>query len=732
VAFTPPLVCITLLAGGTVLTGLMGADYPDAAREWLARLSTRLLLTCAAWSALFVLAVYGPWGFAALLGHYNATAVTAVVGWIVTTAAGVLAGGKTKADSKEKSSRFDPVALLRGLAPTVFMVGYLLLISIGVHAALRAVAPLGPSVARMSDSAGWLERARAYAADYPGLFRYTTIDQPMWLCVFLIVALVVATVASRFININEFSMHHFYKNRLVRCYLGASNNRFRRPNYLTGFDPRDDFPLSMLVPRTDDHVKTLDYLGPYPIVNATLNLNAGSELSQQERKAGSFVFTPEYCGFVPSQTEEDDYYNDHEPDFEQDGYRRTRNYGYPAGPDLGTATAISGAAASPNSGSLTSGPMAFLLTVFDARLGWWLGNPRRPEASKYPGPQFALKYLFSELFGLTTGRSRFVNLSDGGHFENLGLYELVRRRCRYIIIGDAEQDGDLTFESLGGAIRKVRADFGVEIDLSPDPIRIGANGFSETHCVVGSITYPELDRGRRAPLCSFPSTVATDRARGWILYIKASLTGDEPSDVIEYRSRNTDFPHQSTGDQFFSESQFESYRRLGLHAVRETFQDVTLDLNTGAEDELIDTFQSLAEKWYPRMAASDEAASRLADAFSSLMHALATTPDLAGLMPELVAGFPSAPAPVAATSASRIFLLEVIQLMQDVHTEFHLDDATNRSNPRNAGWMKVFLRWSQSPTLREVWAAVQDDYNPIFRQFINNHLDRHTDVPMRT
>ena len=183
-------------------------------------------------------------------------------------------------------------------------------------------------------------------------------------------------------------------------------------------------------------------------MNAALNLNAGSELAQQERKAASFVFTPAFCGFAAAHTDADDRVMNKR--FERQGYRQTVGYGYPNGPDIGTAMAISGAAANPNSGYHTSGPMAFLLTVFDARLGWWLGNPRYADASALPGPLFALKYLFAELLGLTTARSPFVNLSDGGHFDNLGLYELVRRRCRYIIVGDAEQDGGLTFESLGG------------------------------------------------------------------------------------------------------------------------------------------------------------------------------------------------------------------------------------------------------------------------------------------
>src|SRR4029077_1785920 len=100
--------------------------------------------------------------------------------------------------------------------------------------------------------------------------------------------------------------------------------------------------------------------------------------------------------------------------------------------------------------------------------------------------------LLSELFAQTNARSKYVNLSDGGHYDNLGLYELVRRRCRYIIIGDGEQDGDLTFGSLGAAIRKVRADFGVEISIDPHLIRLqGAH--SPMHCVVGTIMYPEQD-----------------------------------------------------------------------------------------------------------------------------------------------------------------------------------------------------------------------------------------------
>jgi hypothetical protein len=166
------------------------------------------------------------------------------------------------------------------------------------------------------------------------------------------------------------------------------------------------------------------------LVNTTLNLNVGSELSQQERKGASFVMTPS----LRLRLQDSSAAKPTDDEFEDCGYRQTREgggemgYSDPKGPTVGAAMAISGAAASPNAGYTTSGPMAFLLTIFDARLGWWLGNPRWKDASRLPGPPYALKYLIAELTANTTARTRFVNLSDGSHFENLGC-ELVRRRC---------------------------------------------------------------------------------------------------------------------------------------------------------------------------------------------------------------------------------------------------------------------------------------------------------------
>ena len=134
---------------------------------------------------------------------------------------------------------------------------------------------------------------------------------------------------------------------------------------------------------------------------------------------------------------------------------------------LGTAVSVSGAAASPNAGYHSSPLVTILMTVLNARLGLWFGNPART-AWRRSGPGFAF-YLFDELFGRTTSKGKYVYLSDGGHFENLGAYELVRRRCRYIVVCDAGADPGLSFWDLGSLVRKCRQDFGIriEIDISP-------------------------------------------------------------------------------------------------------------------------------------------------------------------------------------------------------------------------------------------------------------------------
>jgi len=156
-----------------------------------------------------------------------------------------------------------------------------------------------------------------------------------------------------------------------------------------------------------------------------------------------------------------------------------------------------------------------------------------------------------------------VYLSDGGHFDNLGLYEMLRRRCRYILVIDAGEDPNVAFADLGNALRKAAIDFGVEVDF--DHVGIGTRDHPldpPTASAVGRIRYFE------------------PTANGYLLYVKPSYWNDMPMDVRAYASAHQAFPHESTLDQWFTESQFESYRRLGEYLVDRVGEQKAYDLAT--------------------------------------------------------------------------------------------------------------------------------------------------------
>jgi hypothetical protein len=215
------------------------------------------------------------------------------------------------------------------------------------------------------------------------------------------------------------------------------------------------------------------------------------------------------------------------------------------------AMATSGAAASPNMGHATRPALAFLLTLFNVRLGRWCSNPARDKWES-PSPRFGLVCLLQELFASSNEERNFIYLSDGGHFDDLGIYELIRRRCSVIVVVDAGGDPKRAFADVGNAVRKCRVDFGVEIQIplealqSDVPSQLAREGFT-----LGTILYAPDDPGG---------------LRGSIILIKPTLRVqmDEPVDVLAYARRNPTFPQQTTIDQFFEESQFESYRRLGF------------------------------------------------------------------------------------------------------------------------------------------------------------------------
>jgi hypothetical protein len=154
--------------------------------------------------------------------------------------------------------------------------------------------------------------------------------------------------------------------------------------------------------------------------------------------------------------------------------------------------------------------------------------------------------LSPRALGRLDARGMYVNLSDGGQIENLGVYELLRRRCRWILAVDASGDPTMSCGGLADVLRYARLDLGMTIDIDVDPLRPGSDGCSAAHWVVGRIDYGGGESGR-------------------LVYLKLSMTGDEPESVREYRSRYPAFPQQSSANQFFTEDQFEAYRALGDH-----------------------------------------------------------------------------------------------------------------------------------------------------------------------
>ena len=295
--------------------------------------------------------------------------------------------------------------------------------------------------------------------------------------------------------------------------------------------------------------------------------------------------------------------------------------------------------------------------------------------------------------GSTTNRSKYINLSDGGHFENLGIYELVRRRCRYIIACDGEQDSSLTFNGLANAIRKCRVDFGINIDINLDQIRkVAENGSSTAHCVVGTIDYGN-------DIC------------GKLLYIKSSLSSDEPSDVQEYAKREPAFPHQTTGDQWFDESQFESYRALGQHVAHATFGRAAS--NPSRIRDKCAFFEYLSALWWPPTpdikANASARSEELAQLFerSRQAQSLATLDHLA---------FRTRPQ----NRDEHYYINALIEHMEHTFTDLNLE--RDLDHPQNQPWIGRFREWASDPVFRAVWDNTKHTYSERFRRFCEDEF----------
>ncbi len=481
-------------------------------------------------------------------------------------------------------------------------------------------------------------------------------------------------------NPNEIGLHTFYRARISRAYLGASNPD---PEAWRKTEERKD---------DDTELTDLSVGSPCHLICCAANDLASRELGSLDRGAESAVLSRigltvgERCRF----------WNDDHPT-----------------PTLSAAATASAAAFNPLMGGMSKklGPaVTFLMAAFNLRLGLWLPGVSGTDRHKWIERRLIGLPFLKEMFGLARADGRHVHLSDGGHFENMALYELIRRHCRFIIASDCGMDPTVSFDDFGNVVRRVRADFGVDVRIDLSPLRPGADGRSRQVMVAGDIHYPEGDTGI-------------------LLLFKPGLTGTEPADIAQYGARNVLFPHESTTDQFYDEAQWEAYRRLGEHAVHVAFRHVSADLDAGADAYAPQVFlrarregQAVPEGYGDRLSHFSD---RIAELDQQLRH-----PECSRLLREVYkeiddlgqdevtdAGAAGTRPPAAEDLAASLHLIRrALLFLQEVYTTENLEE--NYHHPLYLGLVNYFARWTSAPLFRLWWPLLKTMYPQPFTRFV--------------
>ena len=326
--------------------------------------------------------------------------------------------------------------------------------------------------------------------------------------------LVLWLVWDLFLNLNLTGLHRFYRGRLARCYL-------RAPTPSRGIP--EPPPLQTLAAKL-----------PYQLINTTVNLTSSDNPDLRGRGGDFFLLSQKMCGSILTGYQDTAQLAASNPDL-----------------DLATAMAVSGAAASTRMGWQTLNEYRTLMAIFNIRLGYWLRWRQDPRGWLAAN---AFVELSREIFGWLNERSSTLNLSDGGHIENLAAYELIRRKLRFIVCVDGGMDPGMNCADLDRLQRLVAIDFGYRLHFDAADLKL-TGGFSSSYGILVKIDYtPDVE-------------AVAAKQLGWMLYIKLAMLGTEANYVLDYRRENPQFPHQSTADQFFDEAQFEAYRKLGESAA---------------------------------------------------------------------------------------------------------------------------------------------------------------------
>ncbi len=349
---------------------------------------------------------------------------------------------------------------------------------------------------------------------------------------FVLLGLCVSLLTGMVSNVNLVSMHRYYRDRLLEAFMPE----FSATSNEASFKNSDKCYLKDIQQTS----------APYHIINTNMVTVGSHDPKYRARGGDNFIFTPEFIGS------------------EATGYMSTKDYEF-GQTNLATAFAISGAAVDPNTGVTRSRPLAFIMTLLNVRLGYWARNPNRahrlPETlSKLFSRPFWQLYILREMFGWGMNeKSCYLHLSDGGHFENLGLYELVRRKCRYIIVADAGADAKWTYGDLARACERIRADFCALMVINTQPL------------------HPKPDDHISLKPSTLGKIYYEDGSESTVLFLKTTVFPNLPEDIYGYKRTHPSFPDQTTGDQFFDEAQFEAYRELGYGTGRHIFENKTLD-----------------------------------------------------------------------------------------------------------------------------------------------------------
>ncbi|WP_425404104.1 hypothetical protein [Hwanghaeella sp.] len=545
------------LAAGSALAGFI---FYAVSLRYLGSTQNRaaaglwLLAALLAGSALLVQA-YRVWADPSSFGDWLSTTLTAAAG--LSASLPVLArtfpgfGGKLV----RKLAMRAAVVLAAIAVPAIAIAFLFILYKLGAYGTDTVVVSNG--------GPHWVTRLAQIAEDHLPLPSGCPPGYVLLFCIFVVFMLLAVFT----VDINRTGPHRLYRDRLARTFIH--------------FRPEDETapPVIKLSGINDTD------MAPYHLINATVNLPSSRTVSLRERKSDFFIFSKYFCGSTAT------------------GYWRTKDWESANDSlDLPTAVATSGAAVAPHMALVAGGAASSLLAFLNLRLGIWTQRPRK-EKKKFPllnRPGFGL--MFREMFGWKMDEEqRWFFLSDGGHIENSGVYELLRRRCKFIVAVDGSADPSGSFEALMTVVRHAQIDMGIEIAPSLDEMRPNAEtGMVQTHATLCIVNYPPeardtkgKDEGERKDKDSKPVG-----DKGLLLYLKSSVSGNESELIKVYRAANPDFPHQTTADQFFDEEQFEAYRQLGVHVAEGMFASPLL--NDGKNDELCS--QKPVEDWFRRLA----------------------------------------------------------------------------------------------------------------------------------